>query len=92
MMNKAHGSAHGISLKKRYGQHFLREQLYVDHMIDAVHLTDKSSIFEIGCGDGFLTRSLLKAPLKQLWVFDIDESWAEHVRKNVSRFSHDCLY
>ncbi len=81
MANKAHGSSHGISLKKRYGQHFLREQIFVDHMIDAVDLTEKSSVFEIGCGDGFLTRSLLKTPLKQLWVFEIDESWAEHVGK-----------
>ncbi len=81
MTNKVHGSAHGISLKKRYGQHFLREQIFVDHMIDAVHLTDGTSVFEIGCGDGFLTRSILRMPLKKLWVFDIDESWAEHVRK-----------
>jgi 16S rRNA (adenine1518-N6/adenine1519-N6)-dimethyltransferase len=74
-------TAHGISLKKRYGQHFLREQMYVDHMIDAVQLTGSSHVFEIGCGDGFLTRSLLKTPLKKLWVFEIDESWVAYVQK-----------
>ncbi len=71
--------AHGISLKKRYGQHFLREQIYVDHMIDAVEL-DAASVFEIGCGDGFLTRSLLQTNLARLWVFEIDAEWAEYVK------------
>ena len=76
---KEHGAVHGIQLKKQYGQHFLRVQSVVDHMISAVTLTDKSSVFEIGCGDGFLTRSILQAPHKRLWVFEIDPEWAAHV-------------
>ena len=81
MAQNRRAESHGIRLKKRYGQHFLREQIFIDHMIDAVELTPKSSVFEIGCGDGFLTSSLLKAPLERLWVFEIDEAWAEHVKK-----------
>jgi 16S rRNA (adenine1518-N6/adenine1519-N6)-dimethyltransferase len=76
---KGHGVAHGILLKKQYGQHFLRVQSVVDTMIDAVVLTDKSSVFEIGCGDGFLTRSIIGAPHERLWVFEIDPEWASHV-------------
>lgn len=79
MRKRIHGSAHGIALKKKFGQHFLRVQSYVDHMIEAVALTPESSVFEIGCGDGFLTRSILRQPLKRLWVFEIDHSWAEYV-------------
>ena len=75
-----HGSAHGIRLKKKYGQHFLREQRYIDHMMSKVSLTSASSVFEIGCGDGFLTRSILKQPCARLWVFEIDPSWANYVR------------
>lgn len=82
MTKKLHGSAHGIPLKKQYGQHFLREQIYVDHMIDAATITENTCVFEIGCGDGFLTRSLLKTPLKKLWIFEIDASWAAHVQKS----------
>lgn len=73
-------TAHGITLKKKFGQHFLRVQMYVDHMLQAVQLTPESSVFEIGCGDGFLTRSIEKQPLARLWVFEIDPSWAEYVR------------
>ncbi len=78
-MKKSHGAAHGIPLKKQYGQHFLRVQLYVDHMLEAVSLTPESSVFEIGCGDGFLTRSILQQPLARLWVFEIDHEWATYV-------------
>ena len=71
----------GIPLKKQFGQHFLRQQSVVDEMIAKVSITETSSIFEIGCGDGFLTRSILKTPCARLWVFEIDVQWAEHVRK-----------
>lgn len=81
MKKKRHGAAHGIELKKQYGQHFLRDQIVVDHMLDAVSLTSDSSVFEIGCGDGFLTRSIIQGPLKRLWIFEIDPSWAAHVEK-----------
>lgn len=70
----------GIPLKKQYGQHFLRDQSVVEHILDQVKLTDQSSVFEIGCGDGFLTQEILKHPLARLWVFEIDPQWAGYVR------------
>jgi 16S rRNA (adenine1518-N6/adenine1519-N6)-dimethyltransferase len=76
---KIHGKQHGIVLQKRYGQHFLRDQNIVDHMIENVHLQRDSSILEIGCGDGFLTRSILKQNFTSLWVFEIDHEWATYV-------------
>ncbi len=80
LQKKPRPTAHGIALKKKYGQHFLRDQKVVDHMLEAVVLTDESSIFEIGAGDGFLTKVILQHPCKRLWVFEIDHEWAEYVR------------
>lgn len=81
-MNRTqHGRAHGIPLKKSYGQHFLRDRSVVDAMIDAVDITPETSVFEIGCGDGFLTRAILETPAKRLWVFEIDAEWADYVQK-----------
>jgi 16S rRNA (adenine1518-N6/adenine1519-N6)-dimethyltransferase len=71
----------GIPLKKQFGQHFLRQQSVIDEMIAAVDLNERSSVFEIGCGDGFLTRSILKQDIARLWVFEIDSQWAEYVQK-----------
>lgn len=79
-MKKELASSHGIRLKKQYGQHFLRDRSVVDHMIDEVTLTPESSIFEIGCGDGFLTSAILEQNIARLWVFEIDPDWVEHVR------------
>jgi len=73
----------GIPLKKRLGQHFLRDSLIAQHMVDAVELTPTSSVFEIGCGDGFLTRVILQKPLARLWVFEIDPTWAQFVEKTI---------
>jgi 16S rRNA (adenine1518-N6/adenine1519-N6)-dimethyltransferase len=67
--------------KKQHGQNFLRDQVIADHAVQAVGRT--SSVFEIGCGDGFLTRTILKLPIDRLWVFEIDPHWAQVVRKGV---------
>lgn len=76
--------SHGIAIKKRYGQHFLRKQSVVEHMLDNVTLNDQSSIFEIGCGDGFLTKEIIKHPFARLWIFEIDPEWAALVKNTVA--------
>lgn len=75
--------AHGITVKKAYGQHFLRREDVAFHAVESVVLTPNSSVMEIGCGDGFLTRVILQQPLARLWVFEIDHEWATFVRKNL---------
>ena len=55
----------GIPLKKQFGQHFLRDVRIVHNMIFAVEIKPTTSIFEIGCGDGFFTIEVLKEILNQ---------------------------
>lgn len=70
----------GIPLKKQYGQHFLRDIRIVHSMIFAVEITPETSIFEIGCGDGFLTRAILDTSAARVQVFEIDPDWAEYIK------------
>ncbi len=77
-------SAHGIRLKKEYGQHFLRDVSVVMDMIEAVKINDQTSIFEIGPGDGFLTNMILQTPASTLWAFEIDEQWVDYLRSTFS--------
>jgi 16S rRNA (adenine1518-N6/adenine1519-N6)-dimethyltransferase len=71
----------GIRLKKKFGQHFLRDSTIIDHMIEAVVLDATSSVFEIGCGDGVLTQAIMRrTPIARLWVFEIDPEWAAYVK------------
>ena len=74
--------AHGIVLKKKHGQHFLKDQSVVDTMIGAVTLDPATWVLEIGCGDGFLTRSILNQTIAGLWVFEIDPEWADYVQEH----------
>jgi 16S rRNA (adenine1518-N6/adenine1519-N6)-dimethyltransferase len=71
--------------KKAYGQHFLRKQSVVDHMIERVAIDATTSVLEIGCGDGFLTTSILKQTCcKQLWSYEIDKEWVSVVTKTIT--------
>lgn len=79
--SKGHGTAHGIPLKKRYGQHFLRDQSVVDDMLAEVTLNTSTPVFEIGPGDGFLTQSILKTEVPALWAFEIDPEWSAYIKE-----------
>lgn len=69
--------------KKHLGQHFLTKQSTVDNMIEQVPVTSETTVLEIGCGDGFLTKSILsQTSCKKLLVYEIDRSWANVVRAN----------
>lgn len=73
----------GIPLKKQFGQHFLRDQTVVDAAVNKVMLTAKTSVFEIGGGDGFLTRTILQKDIARLWVFEIDSQWVSYLRESI---------
>ena len=42
-----------------------------------------SSVFEIGCGDGALTRMIVQSKFARLWIFEIDPEWAAYVQKRL---------
>ncbi len=75
--------SHGIRIKKQYGQHFLRDVHVVGSMISSVTLTPETSVFEIGPGDGFLTRVILQNNIARLWSFEIDKEWVEHLQNSI---------
>ena len=47
--------------KKKFGQHFLRDELVLRQIIELSELVDNEQVLEIGAGDGTLTRALLEA-------------------------------
>ena len=73
--------SHGIAIKKKFSQHFLRDLGVVQRMCERAKLDKTSNVFEIGCGDGVLTREILTYPIQRLWVFEIDSAWAGFVKK-----------
>ena len=74
----------GPTKKKAFGQHFLRRQSVVDHMIAQVTVTPETAVIEIGCGDGFLTQSILtQTNCTKLWIVEIDPAWAAVVKEKL---------
>jgi len=70
-----------IPMKKRFGQHFLRDTSVVHASLAAVALDTTSSVMEIGCGDGFLTRAILARRPARLWGFEVDPDWVTYLKK-----------
>lgn len=78
----------GVRVKKRYGQHFLRDEAVARSAVRNARLGDGDNVLEIGCGDGFLTAHILEIPVDRLWVYEIDPEWVAYVR---ARFSDERL-
>lgn len=78
-------NSQGPRKKKQFGQHFLRKQSVVDHMIHKKKITSETRVLEIGCGDGFLTKAILRqTPCKELRVYEIDPEWAHVVQAKLA--------
>jgi len=58
--------------KKRFGQHFLRSKGVVEKIADALGITPKDTVVEIGPGTGVLTEELLKRQPKKLIALEVD--------------------
>ena len=54
--------------RKRFGQHWLRDESVLDRIIQAGKLGEGDRVLEIGPGQGALTQRLLKTPAKVLAV------------------------
>jgi 16S rRNA (adenine1518-N6/adenine1519-N6)-dimethyltransferase len=69
-----------IHLKKKYGQHFLKDERFIATMLEHVCLDAQTNVFEIGGGAGVLTRAILRHPVHCVWTFEIDSQWADQLR------------
>lgn len=86
------GVVAGIKLTKAHGQHFLTDVGYIQRSLEQVNLQD-ANVLEIGPGSGVLTQELLQGKLQgkiaHLRAVEIDERWADYLRKHIKdpRFS-----
>ena len=62
---------HGFRFKKQFGQNFLSDTNLLDSIVVASGVTGETTVVEIGCGAGTLTRALAKRA-KKVYAFDVD--------------------
>ncbi len=62
---------HGFHFKKQFGQNFISDTNLLNSIVEASGITKETTVVEIGCGAGTLTRALANAA-KKVYAFDID--------------------
>ena len=62
---------HGFHFKKQFGQNFISDTNLLESIVTASGVTKDTTVVEIGCGAGTLTRALAERA-KRVYAFDID--------------------
>ncbi len=62
---------HGFHFKKQFGQNFISDTNLLRSIVEASGIDKTTTVVEIGCGAGTLTRALAEAA-KKVYAFDID--------------------
>jgi 16S rRNA (adenine1518-N6/adenine1519-N6)-dimethyltransferase len=63
---------HGFHFKKQFGQNFISDTNLLRSIVDASGIDENTTVVEIGCGAGTLTRALAEKA-KKVYAFDIDK-------------------
>ncbi|MBQ7879757.1 MAG: ribosomal RNA small subunit methyltransferase A [Clostridia bacterium] len=62
---------HGFQFKKQFGQNFISDANLLQSIVAASGIDEQTTVVEIGCGAGTLTRALAEKA-KRVYAFDID--------------------
>ena len=62
---------HEFHFKKQFGQNFISDGNLLHSIVEASGITPETTVVEIGCGAGTLTRALAERAIK-VYAFDID--------------------
>ncbi len=76
--------------KKRFGQHWLVNNLILEKIIEEAKLEEKDFILEIGPGRGALTSKLIDSKISKLHAVELDKDLINHLNnkfKNDKKFS-----
>ena len=62
---------HGFNFKKQFGQNFISDTNLLSSIVDVSGITADTTVVEIGCGAGTLTRAIAEKA-KRVYAFEID--------------------
>ena len=67
--------------KKRFGQHWLVNNLILEKIIEVAELEEKDFILEIGPGRGALTSKLISSKINKLHAVELDKDLIDYLNK-----------
>ena len=76
----------GHQARKRFGQHWLKDQMVLDRIVAAADLQSSDRVLEVGPGRGALTELLLASPAAAVHAVELDRDLVDGLRK---RFAAD---
>jgi 16S rRNA (adenine1518-N6/adenine1519-N6)-dimethyltransferase len=69
------------TLKKSLGQNFLINTQLCEEIVNVVPDTSDRTILEIGCGNGALTKYLVKKKALKYVIVELDARWAKYIQE-----------
>lgn len=69
------------TLKKSLGQHFLKDEIIIQKIIDALQQQPFTNLLEVGPGAGALTKHLFKLPGINFMAVELDEEKVDYLSK-----------
>jgi 16S rRNA (adenine1518-N6/adenine1519-N6)-dimethyltransferase len=79
-------------MKKKFGQNFLRNDSIIKKIITIAEIDENSTVYEIGPGDGALTKEIINKNPKKFLAVEIDLSLKEHLSKLLVKKQHNILF
>ena len=76
----------GHQARKRFGQHWLKDQMVLDRIVAAADLQSSDRVLEVGPGRGALTELLLASPAAAVHAVELDRDLVDGLR---DRFGGD---
>lgn len=64
---------HGFQFKKQFGQNFISDTNLLESIVSASGIDENTTVVEIGCGAGTLTRALAERA-KKVYAYDVDKA------------------
>ena len=74
----------GHSARKRFGQHWLRDERILDRILEAAELAPGDRVLEVGPGRGALTERLLSSPAALVHAVELDRDLVAGLKERFS--------
>jgi 16S rRNA (adenine1518-N6/adenine1519-N6)-dimethyltransferase len=80
------------TIKKSLGQHFLKDEVIIQKIVDALKQESFKNLLEVGPGAGALTKELIKIPDINFQAVELDDEKVEYLQKKYSTLDKKIIH
>ncbi|MEO5943176.1 MAG: 16S rRNA (adenine(1518)-N(6)/adenine(1519)-N(6))-dimethyltransferase RsmA [Ferruginibacter sp.] len=80
------------TIKKSLGQHFLKDEIIIQKIVDALKQEEFKNLLEVGPGAGALTKELIKIPNINFQAVELDDEKVEYLQKKYSTLDKKIIH